>query len=253
MRQPLVVGNWKMNGSSIDNAERLQLIKKQLASCSGVQAAICPPSIYLPQAIQLLERSADCGGQDVSEHSDGAYTGELSAPMLADIGCKFVIVGHSERREYHHETSLQVAGKAAAALQAGLTPIVCVGESQQQRESETTFAVIGEQLAAVKEKLAADKLAKIVIAYEPVWAIGTGLTATPDQAQEVHLFIREQLTTKTDTKSAAVIRILYGGSVKPDNAASLFSQPDIDGALVGGASLVADDFIAIVRAAAPGE
>ena len=247
MRQPMIVGNWKMHGSNIDNKARVDIIRQQLMQYTGVQTAICPPFVYIPQTLKLLENSnIKCGSQNVSEYTDGAYTGDVSATMLANIGCTFAIVGHSERRQYHHETNHQVAEKASIALQAGLVPIICVGESQQQRQTGKTLDVIREQLTGVTTLLDTDSIAKIIIAYEPVWAIGTGLTATPDQAQEVHLFIRQQLNKNV----AAKVRLLYGGSVKPDNAASLFSQEDIDGALVGGASLIADDFIAIVKAAA---
>ena len=246
MRQPLVAANWKMNGSNAENNALLQSLTEQVTPYSHVKIVICPPFLYAQQVVTALEKShIDCGGQDVSEHPNGAYTGEISATMLMDVGCRFVIVGHSERRQYHRETNRQVADKALIALGAGLTPIICVGESEQQRQEEKTLDVIGEQLTAVTEVLDRDELAKIVIAYEPVWAIGTGLTATPEQAQEVHAFIRQQLNVDI----AADIPLLYGGSVKPDNADSLFSQQDIDGALVGGASLVADDFTAIVKAA----
>ena len=195
-----------------------------------------------------LGSQINCGSQNVSEHADGAFTGEISTAMLTDIGCTLAIVGHSERRQYHHETNQQIAEKAVAALKADLTPIICVGESQQQREAEETLTVIDGQLAAVTKVLNQKEITKTVIAYEPIWAIGTGLTATPDQAQAVHAFIRRQLA-KEIGNAAEEIRLLYGGSVKPDNAAELFSQEDIDGALVGGASLIADDFIAIVKAA----
>ena len=249
MRRPLVVGNWKMNGCYAENKARLDRMRGQLEQYSNVQKVVCPPFVYISEAVKLLEASEiNCGSQDVSEHADGAFTGEISASMLTDIGCIFAIVGHSERRQYHHETNQQTAAKAVAALKADLTPIVCVGESQQQREAEETLAVIGEQLAAVTDVLDQKDITKTVIAYEPVWAIGTGLTATPDQAQEVHAFIRRQLA-KAIGNAAEEIRLLYGGSVKPDNAASLFAQKDIDGALVGGASLVTDDFAAIVEAA----
>lgn len=248
MRQPLVVGNWKMNGCYVDNKARLDELQRQLDQLSNVRVALCPPFTYIPRIIELLQNSdISCGSQNVSEHLDGAHTGEISAAMLSDIGCRFAIIGHSERRQYHHETNSQVAQKTLAALKAGLMPIICVGESREQRQAEKTLDIIEEQLSAITQSLNTDHLAHIVIAYEPIWAIGTGLTATPEQAQAVHSFIRQQLTA--DKALAAKIPLLYGGSVKPDNAASLFCQPDIDGALVGGASLVARDFIAIVQAA----
>ena len=249
MRRPLVVGNWKMNGCYAENKVRLDTMRRQLEQYSKVQTAVCPPFVYLSEVIRLLAGSQiNCGSQNVSEHADGAFTGEISTAMLTDIGCTLAIVGHSERRQYHHETNQQIAEKAVAALKADLTPIICVGESQQQREAEETLAVIDRQLAAVTKVLNQKEITKTVIAYEPIWAIGTGLTATPDQAQAVHAFIRRQLA-KEIGNAAEEIRLLYGGSVKPDNAAELFSQEDIDGALVGGASLIADDFIAIVKAA----
>lgn len=245
MRQPLVVGNWKMNGSLAANAVLLSELKPLLANANAVAVAMCAPFVYLAQLSDMSSIGGfKVGAQDVSIHLDGAYTGETSAAMLADIGCEYVIIGHSERREYHHESNLLVAQKALAAQRAGLTPIVCVGETLAQRESDSALDVIGEQLSAVKSVLGESVLSQCVIAYEPVWAIGTGLTATPEQAQEVHQFIRATLgSAGVDTQ------ILYGGSVKPDNAQSLFEQADIDGALVGGASLNAQDFFNIVLAA----
>ena len=243
MRRPLVVGNWKMNGSRLDNKALIETLLS-LVNDSAAEMAICAPFVYLDQLSQLLDSSpVSMGAQDVSVHLDGAYTGEVSASMLIDMQCEYVIVGHSERRQYHHESSLLVAQKTLSALQAGLTPIVCVGETLEQREAGNTLDVIGEQLVAVKNVIG-EQLGKVVVAYEPVWAIGTGLTATPEQAQEVHAFIRDQLGAHADN-----VALLYGGSVKAGNAASLFAQKDIDGALVGGASLVADDFVGIATAA----
>jgi triosephosphate isomerase (TIM) len=245
MRQPLIVGNWKMNGTSASNAALVSEMTSLLSNASPkAEIAICVPFVYLDQVKRLLENtSIMCGAQDVSVHLNGAYTGEISASMLVDLSCQYVIVGHSERREYHHESSLLIAQKTLAAQQAGLTPVICVGETLGQREAGQTLALIGEQLAAIKSVVGEHGLVKSVIAYEPVWAIGTGLTATPEQAQTVHQFIREQLGVAAETT-----QILYGGSVKADNAASLFAQHDIDGALVGGASLNAADFYAIVSA-----
>ncbi len=245
MRRPLVVGNWKMNGSSASNASFVSALCALDVDAKLADAALCVPFVYLSQMSALLQGSpVALGAQDTSVHVEGAYTGEISAPMLADVGCRYVIVGHSERREYHHESNLLVAQKTLAVQQAGLVPIVCVGETLEQRESGNTLDIIGEQLAAVKSVVGEQGLVNAVLAYEPVWAIGTGLTATPEQAQEVHQFIRAQLGN-----AAASTSILYGGSVKPDNAKSLFAQADIDGALVGGASLKASDFFEIISAA----
>lgn len=244
MRKPLVVGNWKMNGSKSTNQALLQDLT-QAWQDDFVQMVVCPPAAYLAQAESLLASSSIAlGAQDVSSQASGAYTGEHSAAMLQDFECQFVIIGHSERREYHAESSTQVAEKCQALLLAGLTPIVCVGETLAERESEQTLNVIKQQLAAVTDLIGVAKLDSVVIAYEPVWAIGTGLTATPEQAQVVHAFIRGQLA-----EQGQLTRILYGGSVKPDNAAELFAMADIDGALVGGAALKAQDFIAIGNAA----
>lgn len=246
MRQPLVIGNWKMNGSTGANSQLLSALVKQFsAEEAGANCVICAPFVYIAQLREFIDVSSalQLGAQDVSVHLDGAYTGEVSAAMLADIGCSYVIIGHSERREYHQESSLLVAQKALALLQNELTPVICVGETLEQKQSEQTLKVIDEQLLAVKNVLGDKGLSRCVIAYEPVWAIGTGLTATPEQAQAVHQFIREQLGD-----AASHISVLYGGSVKPDNAKALFEQPDIDGALVGGASLKAKDFFDIVSA-----
>ena len=243
MRRPLVVGNWKMNGSRTDNAALVQAIISASEQELITELAVCPPYVYLDQVVQsLANHCVSVGAQDVSVHLNGAYTAEVSASMLLDLGCRYVIVGHSERRQYHHEGSLLVAQKTMAALKAGLEPIVCVGETFEQRESGATLDVIAEQLSAVKT-VVGDEISRCVVAYEPVWAIGTGLTASPEQAQEVHRFIREQLGAAADDVS-----VLYGGSVKPANAASLFEQPDIDGALVGGAALNASDFLSIAAA-----
>ena len=245
MRRSLVVANWKMNGGLESNRELLQGFLQVWQGVHQVQVAVCPPAIYLAQAAEILNSSnVQIGAQDVSANSQGAYTGEIAAEMLVDLGCQMVIVGHSERREYHRESNELVASKYKRALDLGLTPILCVGETQPQRESGETLMVVGEQLKAVIDIAGRASLAKAVIAYEPVWAIGTGLTATPEQAQDVHEFIREQLG-----EAGAGIQILYGGSVKPGNAAELFAQPDIDGALVGGASLNAQDFCDICMAA----
>lgn len=247
----LVMGNWKMNGSSAVNQTLLTALRNALEAESDVDnryalcmIAVCPPFPYLAQVQQSLQGSAiSWGAQDMSAQATGAYTGEVSATMLSDFSCRWVIVGHSERRAYHGESSDLVAQKADAALNAGLTPVVCVGESLQERESGATLDVILQQLAPVLT-LGQAKVEKLVIAYEPVWAIGTGLTATPEQAQEVHAFIRKQLRQV----GAPHVPILYGGSVKANNAASLFAMADINGALVGGAALHAEEFLAIAAA-----
>lgn len=242
MRTPLVMGNWKMNGSA---AALEKFLSEVLATTDEVQAAICPPALYLRQASSAATLLV--GAQDVSAQMEGAYTGELSANMLKEAGCTFAIVGHSERRDYHGESNQLVADKAAAAVAAGITPVFCVGETLAQREAGEVEAVIAEQLAPLLAK--PEIAAQTVVAYEPVWAIGTGKTASNEDAQAVHAFIRSQFAA-VDGKIAAALKLLYGGSVKPDNAAGLFSMPDIDGALVGGASLEADSFNQIIRAAA---
>ncbi len=247
MRTPLIAGNWKMNGSLASNAALLDGVR---AGAAGLKAelAVCVPAPYLAQVQSALAGSGvNWGAQDLSVHDSGAYTGEVSAAMLGDFACRYVIVGHSERRSYHGETDDLVAQKAVRALSAGLVPIVCVGETLAEREQGATDAVVIRQLKPVLEAVGAD-LAKIVVAYEPVWAIGTGKTATPDMAQQVHELIRATLA-QADAAAAATVRILYGGSMKPDNAGELLAKPDIDGGLIGGASLKAVDFLAIAKAA----
>lgn len=242
MRRPLVMGNWKMNGSLSANARWVEAFSAP--SLAKVEVAIAPPAPYLGQLVPLLRaKQVQVAAQDVSEQQlDGAYTGQWHGGMLKDIGCQYAIVGHSERREYQGETDALVAAKAVAALAAGVTPVVCVGETLSEREQGDTLAVIERQLAAV---LAVAEAGKIVVAYEPVWAIGTGKTATPEQAQTVHAAIRKQLG-----ESGAVAKVLYGGSVKAANADDLFRQPDIDGALVGGAALDSQEFGKICESAA---
>lgn len=238
-RRALVAANWKMNGLRAANDVWLNDFARHNANfrCDVV---VCSPTVYLHQLSERLGRD-QIGAQDVSEHTPGAYTGDIAAEMLKDSGCDWVIVGHSERRQWHGEADAVVASKAARALEAGLRPIVCVGETLQQRESGQTHAVLKSQLSAVIARIGAEGLAVGALAYEPVWAIGTGRTATPDQAQEVHAALRAQIDNRD-------VRILYGGSVKPGNAADIFAQPDIDGGLIGGASLVAADFLAICAA-----
>jgi triosephosphate isomerase (TIM) len=244
-RRKLVVGNWKMHGSRPANAELLAGIAG--ARPYGCDVAVCAPFPYLSEtAVTLAGSDIRWGAQDCSPHKHGAYTGEVAAAMLAEFGCRYAIVGHSERRAMHAESDQLVADKAQAALGSGVTPIVCVGETLAQREAGETAGVVKRQLSAVIHQLA-HCASEMVVAYEPVWAIGTGLSATPQQAQEVHALLRAQLHAAT--AHAERMKILYGGSVKADNAAALFAMPDIDGALVGGASLKAADFIAICRAA----
>lgn len=248
MRRKLVAGNWKMHGSLAVNAELLQGVRSGAAGLKG-EVAVCVPYPYLAQARQALEGSnITWGAQDVSEHAQGAYTGEVSAAMLADFGCRYAIIGHSERRSYYGDTDAVVAAKFEAAQKGGLVPILCVGETLDEREKNVTAAVVTRQLDAVISRCGVAALAKAVVAYEPVWAIGTGRTATPQQAQEVHALIRARVA-RDDAAVAAGLQILYGGSMKPNNAAELMAQPDIDGGLIGGASLVAADFIAICAAA----
>jgi triosephosphate isomerase len=246
MAAKLMVGNWKMNGSLTANASLLPDILSGLGGVS-CRAAVCVPSAYLSQAQSLLAGSVLAwGAQDVSAHELGAYTGEVSAAMLRDFAVRYVIVGHSERRQYHGETDAVVALKAQRALASGITPIVCVGESQAEREAGQTEVMVKRQLAAVIHTNG-HCISEIVLAYEPVWAIGTGLTATPEQAQAVHAVLRAQL--QAATAHADRVSILYGGSMNADNAASLLAQPDVDGGLIGGASLKAPDFLSMLRAA----
>ena len=234
-RGRLVAGNWKMHGSRASNQALLDALLQAIPKAGNCACTVCPPFPYLVQVAERLRGSAlTWGAQNASEHAQGAYTGEVSAPMLVELGCKYVIVGHSERRQLYGETDAQVAAKFAAVRAAGMTPILCVGETLQERDAGSTEDVVGRQLDAVDFRDG-------VLAYEPVWAIGTGRTATPEQAQAVHAFLRKRVPAQT--------LILYGGSVKPQNAAAIFAMPDVDGGLIGGASLVAKDFLDIVKAA----
>jgi triosephosphate isomerase len=248
MKKKLIAGNWKMNGSLAAN---VALVEGLLAGSepNSCEVVICVPSAYLAQVQALLagSRAISLGAQDVSAHESGAYTGEVSAAMLRELGVRYVIVGHSERRQYHGETDAAVAAKTQRALAAGLTPIVCVGETLAEREGGRTEEVVKRQLAAVIHANG-HCISEIVVAYEPVWAIGTGKTATPEQAQDVHAVLRAQLKAASDR--ADRIRILYGGSMNPANAKQLLAQPDIDGGLIGGASLKAADFLSILGSAA---
>lgn len=249
MRQYLVAGNWKMHGGLMPNGQLLQSVLAGSAALSGVEVAVFVPFPYLAQAQTTLAGTALAwGAQTVSEFAQGAYTGEVSVAMLRDFACRYVLVGHSERRAIFGESSVVVAEKFAAALAGGLKPVLCVGETLEERESGQTEAVVAAQLDAVIQRVGVAGLASAVVAYEPVWAIGTGRTASPQQAQDVHAAIRAQVAS-ADAMIAEGLQILYGGSVKPQNAVELFQMPDIDGGLIGGASLVADDFLAICRAA----
>lgn len=248
MRTPIVAGNWKMNGSQSSIAELLGGLKSDLR-VAGPQVLVCAPYPYLAQVADLLQgTSIQWGAQNASQFASGAYTGEVSLPMLKEFGCSSVILGHSERRAIFGETDEQIAEKFVAALEAGVTPILCMGETLQQREAGQTQQVVSQQLMAVVEKAGIQAFSRAVLAYEPVWAIGTGLTATPEQAQEVHQALRATLAEQ-DESVAQSLRILYGGSVKADNAQELFACADIDGGLIGGASLKAEEFIAICQAA----
>ena len=248
MRRKLVAGNWKMVGGLAQNQALLSAVAAGITKISGMDCAVCVPFPYLAQVQQLLRSTpVKWGAQDVHQLEKGAYTGEVSASMLCDFACHYVIVGHSERRSLYGESSQLVAEKFAAAQKAGLTPILCIGETLAQREDGTTEKVVAEQLDAVIKLLGVQSLPKAVLAYEPVWAIGTGKTATPQQAQAVHAFIRQRIAA-LDEKIAQDLLILYGGSVKAANAAELFAMADIDGGLIGGASLDAEEFLAICRA-----
>jgi triosephosphate isomerase len=250
MRRKLVAGNWKMHGSLAQNDALLNAVTGGFAHLAGVDCAVCVPFPYLHQAQQKLAgTSVKWGAQDAHQLEKGAYTGEVSAPMLKDFGCTYVIVGHSERRSLYGESSALVAEKFVAVQQAGMLPVLCIGETLEQREAGATESVVAEQLDAVIGLAGVQALAQAVVAYEPVWAIGTGKTATPEQAQAVHAFIRQRIAA-LDKRVAQDLRILYGGSVKGSNAAELFAMADIDGGLIGGASLVAEDFLAICKAGA---
>lgn len=249
MRSKLVAGNWKMHGTIPQNRDLLDVVVGETAVLEGVEVAVCVPYPYLPQVQSVLQDThVSWGAQNLSQHDKGAYTGEVSAAMLLDFGCRYVIVGHSERRALYGEDNDTVALKFNAAQAAGLIPILCVGETLDQREAGVTEQVVAEQLDAVIQLAGAHALAKSVLAYEPVWAIGTGKTATPEQAQDMHEFIRGTVADH-NPQVAAELKILYGGSVKASNAAELFAMPNIDGGLIGGASLVANEFIAICHAA----
>lgn len=249
MRQPIVAANWKMNGTRASATKLVDGILADLDGFDHVEVVICPPFVLIPAvAERMVGKPVKVGGQDLDTHDQGAFTGAVSGDMLKDHGCEYCIVGHSERRTLYEETDDLVALKFAKAQQCGLTPILCIGETLSQRENGQTEAVLARQIDAVVDLCGIDKFADAVLAYEPVWAIGTGRTASPDQAQQAHAFIRGKLSAIDENISSA-LRIQYGGSVKADNAPELFNQQDVDGGLIGGASLKAVDFLAICRAA----
>jgi triosephosphate isomerase (TIM) len=248
MRKPVMAGNWKMYKTAAETSAAIAKLAPMVAAATHADVVICAPFVNLPAAVEAAEATnIEIGAQDVFWLKEGAYTGEVSAPMLTAIGCRWVIIGHSERRQYFSETEETVAKKTAAALEAGLRPIVCVGERLEQRESGRTEAVLEAQFAGGLAGLTLEQFAGIAIAYEPVWAIGTGKTATPGMAAEAHLFLREQIRVHFGADAAKACRILYGGSVKPDNVKALMAQPELDGALVGGASLDPASFASIVN------
>ena len=247
MRQPMVAGNWKMNGSSDSVKELMNGIKAGVADANA-EVVVCPPFVYIPSVADAIGDSGiKLGSQNMCDQDAGAFTGEISGPMLKDVGCEYVIIGHSERRAMYGETDEVTAVKYGAVLKNGLKPIFCIGETLEERESGVTEEVVGRQIDAILKSDGVASLANAVLAYEPVWAIGTGKTASPEQAQDVHAFIRNKIAEQ-DKVIAEGLRILYGGSMNPGNAAELRSQPDIDGGLIGGASLKAEDFLAICTA-----
>ncbi len=248
MRRSIITGNWKMNSTVAETVNLINGLLKAGAADSKGEVVVCPPFTSLESAGKLLKDSSiGLGSQDMSEYKSGAYTAEISAEMLLTLGVTHTILGHSERRQYHFETDDRVNRAAKVALEAGLTPIICVGETLDQRDSGDTEKTVGSQIEGTLAGFTADLLLRTVVAYEPVWAIGTGKTATPEMAEDVHRFIREKIAA-IDKEAADQVPILYGGSVKPSNAGELLSQPNIDGALVGGASLKVDDFIGIINA-----
>jgi len=247
MRQSIVMGNWKMNGSRSEGIELAKAIVADLKE-GDKGIAVCVPSVYLSDIENVTKDTPlELGGQNVADHESGAYTGETSAFMLKECGCSYALVGHSERRSYYGDTNESVASRFCQAQKEGIVPVLCIGETLEERESDTTFAVIDAQLNAVIDMAGVDALANSVIAYEPVWAIGTGKTASDEQAQEVHKYIRGQIAAKSQS-IADNVQIVYGGSVKPGNAKAIFAMPDIDGGLIGGASLDAASFLAIYQA-----
>ena len=251
MRTPLIAGNWKMNTDSSSAADLASGIASRAGEVTEAELLVCPPSVYLTKVRDSIgDAAVGLGAQNMYHEANGAYTGEISASMLNDIGAQYVILGHSERRHILGESDQDVNNKTKAALEAGLRPVVCVGELLEEREAGKTAEVIRGQIEGSLADISAEQISTVVIAYEPVWAIGTGKVATPEQAEEVHADLRKQLTERYNAEIAETVRILYGGSVKPDNAGELLGQPNIDGALIGGASLKVDDFLAIAAAGA---
>ena len=250
MRRPLIMGNWKMNGSSMANESLLTGLISQVSSLQGVDIAVCPPAVYLGQVLELVSgTSIDVGAQNLSDQKSGAFTGEISGDMLRDLGVTYTLVGHSERRSLYGETNELVAAKTLKALEVGLVPVLCVGETLDERKSGQMDAVLAGQINSVIDLCGADTFGQIIVAYEPVWAIGTGETATPQQAQDAHAFIRGLIAAQSPA-IAERVTILYGGSMNEKNAAELLAMADVDGGLVGGASLKADSFATICKAAA---
>ncbi len=250
MRRKIVAGNWKMNKTVSEGLSLIEAIKANVAKVqgAGVDVIVSPPYVMLSEAAKALQGSSvKLSAQNCHQEESGAYTGEISATMIKAIGAEYIIIGHSERRQYFNETSASIAKKVSVVLSKGLTPIYCNGEVKEEREAGKHFEVVQRQMEQELFHLSAEEVKKVVIAYEPVWAIGTGLTASPDQAQEIHAFIRKQLSNKYGADVAESISILYGGSCKPDNAKEIFSKKDVDGGLIGGAALKAEDFLAIVN------
>lgn len=251
MRTPIIAGNWKLNRTPSEAATLARDLRQKVSSIRNVEVVIAPTFVALASVASVIDDSnIRLAAQNVFWESHGAFTGEVSAPMLKDIGCRYVILGHSERRQFFGETNETVAKRSRAVLNSGMVPIICIGETLQEREANQTLTVLASQLSGSLSQVAPEEASRLVIAYEPVWAIGTGRTASPQQAQEAHAFLRAELTKHFGSDSAQAIRLQYGGSVNAKNAADLLSQPDIDGALVGGASLDPDAFTVIVRAAA---
>ena len=251
MRRPIVAGNWKMNMTAPEGRALVDQLLPMVSDASGVDVVVCPPFTTIASVVDGVKSSdVAVGAQDMYWEDSGAYTGQIAPQMLLTTGCTWVIIGHSERRQFFGETNDTVARKVAKAFEVGLKPIMCVGENLEEREAGCTEAVVEDHVRGGLAGLSSEQVGKLVVAYEPVWAIGTGMTATKQQAQDVHAFIRKLLAEIAGDESAEAVRIQYGGSVKPDNAVELFSEPDIDGGLIGGAALKADDFAAIVNAAA---
>lgn len=250
MRKLFIAGNWKMNYTTAQTREFCRSLKAKGLEGHRSDILLCPPYIAIPEMVsQFKDTPVYVGGQNLYQEDSGAYTAEISAPMLKEAGCSFVLLGHSERRQYFHENDAGVNAKAQKALEHGLTPVICIGETKEEREKEITKEIVKNQLEGALEGFSNEEIAKMLVAYEPVWAIGTGLTATPEQAQEVHSYIRKLLAERTYRELAETLRILYGGSAKPANAEELLSEADIDGLLIGGASLKADSFYQIIEIA----